>query len=121
MNFQLKHCPTSHKLWLYQASLSVCVMQEILCSDCSISQTVTVDCSSFQQNCHFETLVLSVQILKERISHSDAAGQFTKSRSSCVRTNVKQKRTLSLKLMATELREADTALSIEKDLHLDSM
>ena len=60
-------------------------------------------------------------MLKEKISHLDAAILSTKETSSCVGTNVKKKRTSSLKQMETELRVADTALNIEKDLYLDCM
>lgn len=111
--------------WTGQLPVWLCVnvKQEILRSDCSISQvqTVTNDWSSFQLQRWMGTLVLSVQTLKEEKSHLDAVILSMERWSSSVRTNVKKRKTFSLKQMETELRVADTASNIKKDLRLDCL
>ncbi len=79
------------------------------------STDTNIDCSSFQKHCWMD-LALSVQILKGKISHMCAGILSTGGGSSCVRMNVKKKKTFSLKQMRTELRRADTASNIKKAL-----
>lgn len=81
---------------------------------------VTTDCFLCQQRCGMETLILSVlkqpiEKLKEETSQLDAFFHLLESGSSSVGMNVEQE-TFSLKQLMTELRAADTALNIKKDL-----